>query len=188
MTGVALRGWGDFGQALTGHLEARLDGAEVQPPSSAPWEGLLIAAFSREEWRLADALDEAAHSHGAPWIPVVFGTSDLRCGPHVLPGTTPCWRCTAGFGADATADDVHEALLRQSATGPAGYLPLHLTMAEQLLRSALATAPPRVLSIDLSSASLSSSPYAIGYDGCSRCANHREPVTALPRLDIEMAL
>jgi bacteriocin biosynthesis cyclodehydratase domain-containing protein len=129
--GLAATALGDFGRDVL-----RMLGETVPDPALA--EVKIVAAW-RLDWRLFEAVDEAAFRCGHRWLPVVFEHPHIRVGPLIVPGVSGCHRC---YQARRAQHDEHPELneaidaayARDHTLGPAGYLPHHVRLAAALAR------------------------------------------------------
>lgn len=141
---------GDFGRSVAARLKThrpcwRVLGSvdQLNGPSSWWWDsGLLVLALWREYPALAVAVDDAAYTRRAAWVPVVLEHPYVRVGPLVIPGETSCYQCfrsrTAQHDPSAGLTDVlHSAYDANPALGPVGFTPSHVSMAAGLLLTLL---------------------------------------------------
>lgn len=109
---VVVDGWGPVADEVLAQLRRcgvrvrggphAADAAELVAPGEVPAAVVLVAQGRAPGWAGAPW-----QARGVPHLPVVLGPGDLVVGPLVLPGRTPCLRCTgpAWSGSSVTAAD-----------------------------------------------------------------------------------
>ncbi|MEU5399954.1 TOMM precursor leader peptide-binding protein [Streptomyces sp. NPDC005963] len=62
-------------------------------PSLWPRADLIVVATAQERPRINEATDRAAFAWGTPWFGVHTTSTEVVCGPVVIPGRTACHQC-----------------------------------------------------------------------------------------------
>ena len=132
-------GIGEFGDAVAEVLAGSI--AQTVRVSSEDLESVFALRPSRvilSLWRpapaLADRVDELAHLHSVPWLPIVAEHPIVRMGPLIVPGASACHQCFAGrrIQHEPRAEAMlalYQAYDENPAYGPSGHLPHHARTA-----------------------------------------------------------
>jgi bacteriocin biosynthesis cyclodehydratase domain-containing protein len=175
---------GRFGAAV-GAILARQAGANVHRLlDSRPRLAELVAGagfVAVALWRLCEAecdeLDEICARQRIPWSAAYLQGEMLFCGPVVVPGAGPCFRCfRRRYLTHNPAADRERALLRaygrDPRLGPEGFVPPVAWLAAAALmedRQRLGAQAGRVRRIDLCTGGTLVDASVIGVHGCRRC-------------------
>jgi bacteriocin biosynthesis cyclodehydratase domain-containing protein len=127
--------YGHQGKWVTNPTVSGLAGALVVGPS------IPIVSILWREWpELSEELDKVAHARSAPWLPVVLDHPEVRVGPLVLPGQSPCYKCFLARRRQheqqtAVLSALHAAYDANSELGPRGYLMGHVLVAASIAKT-----------------------------------------------------
>lgn len=172
-----------FGHAVVERLAVHRPGEVLAVdggthPSLWPWADLVVLATGSERSRTVEALDVVSHRHGTPWLPVVARPTEVQVGPAVVPGVTPCHRCSERRRRQHGLAHPTGAAVPPSLAAPYAVLRHHVAAAAALARRELeavlatpADAPPTagtVRQLNLVSGAVASGS-VVAVDGCGRC-------------------
>jgi bacteriocin biosynthesis cyclodehydratase domain-containing protein len=90
---------GEFGRAVVERLHPSAPGpmqdiGDGTHPSLWPHADLIVLATASDRPRIAEAVDRTAFLRGVPWLSIVGRATEIQVGPVVVPGRTPCHRCS----------------------------------------------------------------------------------------------
>ncbi|MGO1561774.1 MAG: TOMM precursor leader peptide-binding protein [Actinomycetaceae bacterium] len=179
---------GTFGSGVVERMREHLPG-DVQDvsggthPSSWPYADLLVLATGSERPRIADAVDRTAFLRGVPWLAVSVGPRELRVGPTVVPGRTPCHRCQERRRRQHSRRRLPAPTEVSPPAPEFAVLRQHVALAAALARQALADVADAgeqgrveavVRTVDLADGAVSSA-HVVAVDGCDRCRGRFGP-------------
>jgi bacteriocin biosynthesis cyclodehydratase domain-containing protein len=99
MTSVCIMSAGQFGKAVTRHLQKLRDGVYERDVGHAsnraawPSADVLAIASWRPAIRECEYLDDLSHATKRPFVPLTVNSGAMYLGPVVIPGSGACWSC-----------------------------------------------------------------------------------------------